>query len=382
MPGRMTPGEFRRRFPGLVDTSYFASCSQGALSDTLAAALLEFQHTMRDQGAPWGRWMAEVDLARQLFAEMIGASSHEVAVASCASEAAFQVASTQAWDKRRRIVTTDMEFPSIAHVWLAQSGADVVFAGAQDGVVGAAEYDALIDGSAGLVSVPLISYRNGLRLPAAEIIKSARAVGAKVFVDAYQALGVEPVDVNTLDCDYLVSGALKYLLGIPGIAFLYVRGGMTDDVSPQLTGWFGRTNPFEFDPRHLDFPSHARRFEIGTPSVPSAFGAVAGMQLLNDVNRLAVREHVAELASGLSERLAAAGEQLGSPRDPELRGPQVALEDEDPGEMAGFLAERRIVTSPRGSLLRLSLHYYNNDDDIDALVEGIRDYRRMKGVRR
>jgi selenocysteine lyase/cysteine desulfurase len=75
-----------------------------------------------------------------------------------------------------------------------------------------------------------------------------------------------------LDCDYLISGSLKYMLGLPGMAFLYVRSGLVDAKPPIQTGWFGRVNPFEFNAHLLDYPDHARRFESGTPSIPAAFG--------------------------------------------------------------------------------------------------------------
>jgi selenocysteine lyase/cysteine desulfurase len=371
------PEEFRSHFPSLADTVHLATCSQGALSETLAAALLEFQCTMREHGAPWARWMEEVGTARRMFADLIGAAADEIAVVSCASSAAFQVASTQDWRRRPRIVTTDMEFPSVAHVWLAQqsSGAEVVHVAEDGGQVDSAGYEAVIDSSCGLVSVPLISYRNGLRLPVREVVSAARAAGARTFVDAYQAAGVEPIDVRELDCDYLAAGALKYMLGIPGIAFLYVRGGLEDLTPPQNTGWFGRVDPFSFDPHRIDYPAHARRFETGTPSIPSAFGAVAGMRMVNSVGTAAIQAHVAQLAQILHDQLTEAGEQLWSPSDPRLRGPQVAVLDADPDAVSRFLAARRIVTSPRGNLLRVSLHYYNTIDDIGALVAGIRDYR-------
>jgi len=377
-----TPEEFRQRFPSLSDTVHLASCSQGALSDALAAALLEFQCTMREHGAPWGRWMEEVDNARSLFANVINARPDEIAVVSCASSAAFQVASTQDWRRRPRIITTDVEFPSVAHVWLAQqpSGAEVVYVPVRAGLVDPADYEREIDETCGLVSVPLISYRNGLRLPVREVVEAAKAAGARTFVDAYQGAGVEPIDVRDLDCDYLTSGSLKYLLGIPGIAFLYVRAGLEDFIQPSATGWFGRINPFSFDPHHIDFPAQARRFDKGTPSIPSAFGAVAGMRLLATVDTASIRDHVAMLGRELHERLLADGERLSSPSEAQMRGPQVAVMDRDPEDLAGFLAARRIVTSPRGDFLRLSLHYYNTAEDIDAVVDAIRAYRNRSGT--
>lgn len=375
------PASFRAHFPALDDTVHLASCSQGALSMELNAAMDEFVWSMRTYGAPWMRWMSQVDDARRRFARLIGADEDEVAIISCASDGAYQVASTIDWGRRPKVVTTDMEFPSVAHVWLAQQprGAEVVHVPDHHGVVAAEDYVAPVDERTALVSVPLVSYRNGVRMPVAETVASAREVGARVFVDAYQAAGVLPVDVRTLDCDYLVSGALKYLLGVPGLAFLYVRRGTADDLAPQLTGWFGRVSPFSFDPRGLDFPSAARRFETGTPAIPAAYGANAGLHLLETLDMATVETHVRGLVDRLSDRLTAMGETLGSPADPALRGPQVALVDDEPDALAGWLGERHIITSPRGTLLRLSFHYYNDSSDVDAVASAIGEYRAQRG---
>lgn len=369
---------FRHRFPALQDTVHLASCSQGAMSDLLVTAMLEFQVTMRQQGAPWARWVTEVERARSLFASFIGATPAEIAVVPSASAAAYQVASTQTWSERPRIVTTDLEFPSVSHVWLAQRGrgATITEVPSSNGVADADGYAAALDDDCDLVSIPLVTYRNGSRLPVADVVTMAHDIGARVFVDAYQAAGVEPIDVRELDCDYLTSGSLKYLLGIPGIAFLYARADLADPLDPPSTGWFGRVDPFAFDTTRLDYPTEARRFESGTPSIPSAFGAVAGLTMLSLADPIAVRDHVATLSARLHETLSSAGERLFSPADPALRGPQVTLFDDAPDRLAAFLAERRIVTSPRGEALRLSLHYYNSTDDVDAVVESIGQYRR------
>jgi selenocysteine lyase/cysteine desulfurase len=370
---------FRTQFPSLADTVHLASCSQGAASLRLIAALEEFQWSLRSHGAPWDRWMAQVDSARDLFAGLIGATPDEVAIVSCASEGAYQAASTIDWRRRPVIVSCDLDFPSIAHVWLAQGrrGASVRFVSGDESAAAGADYAAVIDQATGLVSVPLVSYRGWHRFPVREIATAAHAAGARVFVDAYQAAGVLPVNVRDLDCDYLVAGALKYLLGVPGLAFLYRRGGLADDLPPELTGWFGRVDPFSFDPRTLDFAGSARRYETGTPAIPSAYGAVAGLTTLREAgaDAAAIERHVSSLAESCTRALAGAGERIFSPADAGLRGPQVAITDDDPDALSAYLGARRIVTSPRGDLLRLSFHYYNNEEDVTTVCEAIRDYR-------
>lgn len=166
---------------------------------------------MASHGAPWHLFEERTAQARERFAALVGADPEQIAVVPNASVGAYQVASTADWTARPRLVTTPLEFPSLAHIWLAQRprGAEVVFAEDPE------EYAAAVDTTTRLVSVPMTAYQDALRMPVAEIAEIAHARGAEVFVDAYQAAGVEPVDVHRLDCDYLVAGTSKYLLGLP-----------------------------------------------------------------------------------------------------------------------------------------------------------------------
>lgn len=373
---RLTAAQFRRHFPLLEQKVYLASCSQGALSDGLSGALTEFQATLLELGNPWDVWVKRVECARAAFADLIGASAGEIAILSCASEGAYQVASGFEWSRRPGIVTTDREFPSVATVWLAQrrSGAVVRHARRTDDDL--AEYDRLIGDATALVSVPLNTYIDGRRLPVREIADRAHAAGARVFVDAYQGLGTGPVDVTELDCDYLVCGALKYLLGVPGIAFLYVKNGVRQDFEPVLTGWFGQRETFGFDPRKLDFADDARRFQSGSPPVVAAYGAVAGMSMLGRTDPIDRARHIEGLAERLQGALIDAGEVIASPLDPTRRGPQIAVRDPDPAGLAEGLRRRGVITSPRGELVRIALHYYSSVSDVDACVDAFAEHRR------
>jgi selenocysteine lyase/cysteine desulfurase len=210
----------------------------------------------------------------------------------------------------------------------------------------------------------------------ASIARAARQAGARVFVDAYQALGVEPVDVRELDCDFLVAGASKYLLGLPGIAFLYLREPALAAQPPTLTGWFGRREPFAFDPRRLDWAPDARRLETGTPPVPSLYAAGAGLELIAGVDAHAVREHVSALGDRATEQLTRAGARLLSPPHADSRGAHVALHDPDPAALAAHLARRDIAVAPRGDVVRLAFHYYTDTADVDTACAEIEKYRR------
>jgi len=324
-----------------------------------------------DSGASaWIEFEQQAERCRRGFAALIGAEPEQIALIPNASIGAYQIISTLSLEARDVVVTSSEEFPSVAHVWLAQQrcGVHVRFVDAREA------YGAAIDRRTALVSVPLVTYALGAVLPVAEIAGTAHARGARVFVDAYQAVGVLPVDVDDLNCDYLVAGAQKYLLGLPGIAFLYVRQGAGTELEPTMTGWFGRTDPFAFDARRLDFPPTARRFETGTVAVPAVYAANAGLHLLAETDPHEVASHVADLTELAAEGLIARGELVPSLAR-EQRGAHVALGERDPHRLAEWLDSRGIRASPRGSLLRLAFHYYNSPDDVEAACDAIEEYR-------
>lgn len=361
---------FRARFPSLADHVHLAGCSLGARSTDLDDALARMLADMAGGGAPWEVFEARIAGARDRFAALVGADPAQVAVLPSASIGAYQVASTRDWGRRPRIVTSGSEFPSVAHVWLAQRprGAEVVHAGPWE------RWAELIDDRTRLVSAPMTGYQYAERLPVAELAGLAHAAGAEMFVDAYQAVGVEPVDVTALGCDYLVAGTSKYLLGLPGLAFLYTRDPDAADIAPTLTGWFGRVDPFAFDPTRLDWAAGAARYQTGTAAVPAAYAAEAGLDLVGALDLTAVREHIGDLTDLAVTALTAQGEEVTTPPR-ELRGAHVGLLDPDPAGLTSALAARGIAVSPRGPVVRLAFHLHNNAADVTALCAALTDIR-------
>jgi selenocysteine lyase/cysteine desulfurase len=367
-----SPETFRQRFPVLARRVHLSSCSLGARSAALDSGLRGMLDAMGRGASAWSDFDRVAARCRAGFAALIGADPEQIAILPNASIGAYQAVSTLSLETRSTIVSSAHEFPSVAHVWLAQRhrGAQVRFVE----TASCAGYEAAIDRRTVLVSVPLITYDEGRLHPAAEIAALAHRRGARVLVDAYQAVGVVPVNVQRLDCDFLVAGAQKYLLGLPGVAFLYVRDGAGQDLEPVLTGWFGRVDPFAFDPRTLDFPASARRFETGTPAVPALYAANAGLGLIATLDLQETQRYVAALGETCAERLRSQGETVRlSALDP--RGAHIALEDRSPTELANWLAREGISVSPRGRLARLSFHYYNNEEDVEMLCDAIEQYR-------
>src|SRR6266568_6837788 len=106
-------------------------------------------------------------------------------------------------------------------------------------------FDAAIDEQTALVAITQVCFRNGSRLDVAGVVELAHERGALVLLDAYQSVGSIPVDVRTLECDFLAAGVLKYLLGSAGLGFLFCRRELVERLEPTATGWFADRNIFE-----------------------------------------------------------------------------------------------------------------------------------------
>jgi len=378
MMSGLTPDAFRARFPLLSQRVYVNTCSQGALSLDVEAALGAFTRSWHEQGSPWDQWVGEVERLRAAFAAAVGADVDEIAIMPSASAGIGAIATALPFDgPRREVILGEFEFPTLAHIWLAQQrrGALIAWARAEGDTLGVDAYAARIDERTLIVPVAHVCFRNGYRVDVPRLAALCRERGAYLMLDDYQRTGTAPLDVHALGVDFMVTGALKYLLAPSGVAFLYVRRALIERLEPLVTGWFGRVQPFAFSLEPLDWPSSATRFHAGTPAVPNAYAAAAGLALLESIGLDAVERQVSRLVGRFADGVRAQGFDVATPADPARRGPLVVVRSTDAGELVRRLATRGIIASARGTGLRVSFHAYNNDADVDAVLAALETER-------
>lgn len=361
--------EVRSQFKIFERKIYLNTCSQGPLSDAVRAGLEDYIASWHEQGSPWELWVERYEAARNTFAQFIHAAPEEVAIVTSASAAINSIASALNFRERKKVVMGEFEFPTMGHIWLAQQarGADVQFVKADGNRIPAAHYKEMIDRQTCIVPLTHVCFKNGFRSELGAITRMAHAAGALVMVDDYQDCGTRPVDVKAMDLDFYVTGTLKYLLGPPGLAFMYVRKELIPSLIPTVTGWFAQANPFAYDPQHIELSPAARRFEYGSPPVPNVYAAVPGIQLLSSVGMENVAAHIRELAQALLGRALSLGIRAKTPAD--NPGPLVVLQSTDSALLLRKLAERNIIASNRHDGLRLAFHVYNTMDDVEAVVD-------------
>jgi selenocysteine lyase/cysteine desulfurase len=339
------------------------------LSDAVQASLEAYVASWNEQGSPWETWVDRYEAARTAFARFINAGPDEVAIVTSASAGINSIASSLNFRERKKVVMGEFEFPTMGHIWLAQRvrGAEVQFVSADGSRIPATNYEQMIDRNTLIVPLTHVCFKNGFRSEVSAVTQIAHRAGALVMLDDYQDCGTRPVDVKALQLDFYVTGTLKYLLGPPGLAFMYVRKDLIASLVPTITGWFAQTNPFAFDPQTIDLSPTARRFESGSPSVPNVYAAVPGFQLLQEIGMENVAGHINRLTQSLLRCALDLGIRVKTPAD--STGPLVVLQSKDSNLLVQRLATSDIVASNRHDGLRISFHVYNTMDDVKAVAD-------------
>jgi selenocysteine lyase/cysteine desulfurase len=372
---------WRKRIPLLASSIPMNNCSQGPQTDDTRAAAERYLDSWNRTGMDWDAWMEEVRLAKAAFASLVGATPDDIAVFSSVSEATSAVASALDFTgKRRGVVASAMEFPTTGHVWLAQQprGAQVSWVEMHDGVIDTHDYDSRIDDTTAVVAACHGFYVNGFVQDIGSIVARTHAAGALVFVDAYQTLGAHPVDVTATGVDFLASGNLKYLMGIPGIAFLYVRPDLTERLHPTTTGWFGRSDPFAFDAKVLDWSTNASRFDTGTPPLINAYVARAGMELISSIGVANIRAWHQVLAQRLRDGGRERGLRLHGTGDLSRKTANSAFVVNDAHAVERAMRARGVLPSARGQVIRLAPHFFNSIADVDTALDLLAELTRAE----
>jgi selenocysteine lyase/cysteine desulfurase len=369
----------RKEFPVLERKTYLNSGSYCALANDVKASIEAYMEDRLAVGANWDVWITKNEAVRSLTAQLLGAAPDEIAVTASVSAGLNALASALDFTgKRNKVVISDFEFPTNAQIWHAQEprGAKVVHV-ARDatGYIPAEKFADAIDENTQLVAITHVCFRNGAKLEIPEIVRIARAKGAMVLLDCYQAVGSMDINVKKLDVDFAVGGMLKYLLGTAGIGFMYVRDSFIKSLVPTNSGWFAQENIGAMDITG-NHPHHsARRFEAGTPAVVNCYASEAGLKFLLDVGTQNIEKRNQALTRRCMEKLVEIGWPSVTPTPDARRGATVCVPSRDAGALSKELMNRDIVTSHRDANLRASFHFYNNEADIESFVAAMKDLR-------
>lgn len=372
------PGDlaaWRAEFPAVETKTFLGTHTLAPLSRRVRAAVERFLDVWQAKASAELVWfediLPEMRRLESLYARLIGADGDEIALTPSVSTGLSSLASCIRFNERNEIVISRREFPTDCHVWLAQEmrGARVVWIEGMN----ADAYTAAIGDRTAVCSASRVSYLNGELLDAKTVVDACKDAGAFSIIDDYHGSGTVPLDVHTLGNDALVGGPLKYLLGGPGVAFVYVRKDVAPTLAPTITGWFGQANFFEFDNSSLTWPDNAQRLALGTPAPAAIYAAAAGLEIILEIGVERIRHRTQHL---IDYTLARADEYklaTRTPRDASRRGGLVTIEVSNSKHVLEELLERGVIVDERHGALRLSPHFYSSEGDIDRFFEALRE---------
>lgn len=359
--------------------AYFSHAALAPLPDRTRRAIAQWAADASQGGAAiWRDWQLRVEECRALAARMLGADLAEIALVPNTTAGISLVAEGYPWQAGDNVVVPAGEFPSNQYPWLqlAARGVETRRVPTDDaGRLDLNRLEAACDARTRIVAVSWVDYLTGWRCDLRAVAEMVHRRGALLLVDAIQGAGVFPLDVHAADVDFLAADGHKWMLGPEGAGLFYLKRAHLDLLRPIGPGWHSVVHAADFGRIELTLKPSAARYEGGTQNMVGFLGLAESLELLAEFGQPALQARILELTDLACDRLADAGAVLRSPREGEHRSGIVSFEL--PGRDA-LAAKRQLLAasvdvSARGDKIRIAAHAYNDETDIDRLIEALLD---------
>lgn len=365
----------REQFPVTKNKVFLNHAAESPLPKPVADAV----HKYVEEFSNFGESSIELeDRGKSLFAKLINAKPEELAIVENTSMGLNIAANLLRYPPGSKIVTTDMEYPSVVYPWLRKSlPVKVHYVKNVNGKILLEDMEKAVDDNTVAVVISHVEYFNGFRNDLGAISEIAHEHGAYVIVDAIQSAGAVKIDVKKDDVDFLTCACYKWLLGPPGAGYLYVKRELVEKFEPPLVGWLSvKPEVFEtidfWDIWSLKLSETASRFEVGTPSFISIAGIIKALKMFLDFGMENVERRILKLTDYLIETVKDLGLKLQTPEEKQYRSGIVNFKISNPKELAEKLNGKNIVVSARSHGIRVSPHFYNIEEEIDTLMEEVK----------
>lgn len=367
----MDAADIRQLFPGLKDTIYLNTASMNVGCAPAKAAYEQAVERWSSGRFDWMEAEHAGEVARAMFAEIVGATIGEIAIVPAVSTAAGIVAANLPPAKKgENVVVAENEFTSNYFPWLQlrERGYEVRTVAPDGDIVAAEAYARAADGGTRLMAVSAVNSANGYRADLAALSGIAARSGALFFVDACQAAGAVPLDVVQDGVDFLAAASHKFLLGSRGMGYLYVRHGLLEQLRPIVPGWKTAQNPLEsFYGPTMHLSQTASKLDVSL----AWFAALADQAALGLFGRFGIDgllERNAQLAKHLQDALAVRCPAF-QPFPEEHCSTIVAVPVPDTEAVMARFRQANVIASVRAGRIRLALHFYNLEEELDRVAE-------------
>ncbi|MCL1925639.1 MAG: aminotransferase class V-fold PLP-dependent enzyme [Syntrophorhabdaceae bacterium] len=365
-------------FPVSSQYLYFNHAGVSPLPASAAEAGIRAYRRSRDEGAmPIRHWEGLIQETRGRFASIVGASPEEIAFVKSTSEGLSFVAAGFPWKEGDNLVTTNVEFPSNIYPWmrLQTRNVEVRMICAKDGWTRKEDLFAACDGKTRLITLSSVEFLSGFRNDLSSIGEYCQKNGIFFCVDGIQSLGVLPMDVKSFGIDAVSADSHKWLMGPDGIGGFYISRDVMDMIEPVILGWHSVKNRFDFDKYDFRMSPDAQRYEPGCMNTNALTVFNASMELLLSTGIDRIWERVRMLTDLIFEKARESGYEILSSEKPEDRSGIVTIRIPrvDNAALWKALQNRKVMCASRNGGIRLSPHFYNTPEEVEAAFDILRE---------
>ena len=372
----MTIEQARSLFPHIKRGKiYFNHAATGPLSNNVISAVDEYllQRSETDIDN-FPQLMNAVNDAKNYLSHMINCKTNRIAFIDNTSNGMNILANGIKWHKGDSILLNDIEFPANVYPFLnlQKEGVKVEFVKSHNGIVSADDVINSIKPNTRLISISFVQFLSGYRVDIKKIGNVCRERGIIFSVDAIQGLGAFTLDVEKYKIDFISCGTAKWLLGMQGLAFIYVDENLQQTLQPKFVGWLSVEDAWNILDFNLKLKSSADAFQCGTINSLGVFGLLPSLKLFADFGYKSVEERILDNSTHFIERLQEIGIHpiLESCERENLSG-IISFKHEKASHILDELKIKEIYCSVREGMVRLSPHFYNTKEEIDKVVDEI-----------
>jgi selenocysteine lyase/cysteine desulfurase len=369
----MNWNELRTHFPITQEYVFLNHAAVSPLPDMSIKAVCDYVQSAGAQGSEAiPRWVKVQENVRRNLAQLIGARPNEIAFVDSTSEGISIVANGLNWKEGDNVVIPDVEFPSNVYPWLnlERRGVKVHWWRAVNGRLSLDDLRKLLDSRTRLVSVSAVQYGNGFRVDLSGLSGMLKKKNVLLCVDSIQQVGAIPLDAKALGVDFLAADGHKWLLSMEGLGFFFCDENLLDRLYPATVGWKSVVDALEFHRIDFTLRPDAARFEPGSLNTAGIYGLAASVELLSGIGIALIFKKICSLIDELAEGLVGRGLRILSwLGEKERSGILVFTTGEKDKEVYEHLRRNKIITSLRGGGIRLSPHFYNNEEDVRRFFE-------------
>jgi cysteine desulfurase/selenocysteine lyase len=365
----------RRQFPITKNKVFLNHAAQSPLPKPVVEVTVKYARELSDSAK------TTIDCnngGKPHFARLIGAKTGEIALIENTSVGLNIAANVLDYPPNSKIVTTDLEYPSVVYPWLRKNlGVKIHYVNNVNGKILLDDMEKAVDDKTVAVAISHVEYANGFRNDLRVLSDIAHEHGAYLIVDAIQSVGTLQLHARRDGVDFLMAACYKWLMSPPGAGYLYVKDELIEKFEPPYVGWASvNQEVFEtvdfYDILNLNLSKTASRFEVGSPSTMSFVGATEAMKILLDFGIENVCSRISRLTDHLIGRVEEMGLELQTPKEKQCRSGIVNFKIDRPQKVVEMLTKKGIIVSARANGIRVSPHFYNTEEEIDALTEEIR----------